>query len=233
MNLQVTEVAPGIHAYYRPDSSDERIFTEVIEVRIYRRKKIDFDVERGERWLDLGANIGAFALYCKIRGAVAECYEPDSDNFEILRHNVPEFKCHRTAVTVHHAAKIPFYQGRALHNYSRATAFPSPGLQPHPELMLANIHASALTNQEFDGVKMDIEGAEFGILDANLLPKCRKLVMEYHSSRDASADNLKRRLEYLQSKFPIVSYPPEFDRIISAGVATKTYFDRMIFARQQ
>lgn len=231
MNLDVLEVAPGIHAYYRPNSSDIRVLDEVLDVCIYRRRKINFDVERGERWLDLGANIGAFALYCKSRGAVAECFEPDLDCFEILRQNVPEFKCYPVAITHYRNPQIQFFIGR--NSFARATAFPTEGLKPHPAGVLPNIYAGVLKDRQFDGVKMDIEGAEFGILDQDLLPRCNKLVMEYHSSRDASAENLKRRLDYLRSKFAVVSYPPEFDRIIAANQDTKTYYDRMIFAKKE
>ena len=85
---------------------------------------------------------------------------------------------------------------------------------------------------------MDIEGSEGELIDQWLLPKTEKLCMEYHSSRDKSIENLKRRLGILKDKFKIVDYPPEFDRIISQGGNTSyegsqlTYFDRMIFCKE-
>lgn len=97
------------------------------------------------------------------------------------------------------------------------------------------MYAGCLTYQQFDGVKMDIEGSEGELIDQWLLPKCNKLVMEYHSSRDKSIENLRRRLEVLRGRFEVVSYPPEYDRIIAAGGNTSyegnqlTYFDRMVF----
>lgn len=221
---------------FRDNSSDPYVLQEVIVNRIYRRKKIGFDVEQGEHWLDLGANIGAFAVYCKLRGATAVCYEPDPDCYALLKQNVPEFERHRMAVTASKALALPFWKGKKSNNHSKATAVESPGLPKHPSGMLPNFWAGYLLNQHYDGVKMDIEGSEGDLIDQWLLPKCNKLCMEYHSSRDKSIVNLKRRLEKLKEKFEIVIYPPEYDRIIAAGSnenyegSQLTYFDRMVYA---
>jgi FkbM family methyltransferase len=237
MDLATRPYAEGITAYFRPNTSDICVLTEVIEQRIYRRARIDFDVKKGERWLDLGANIGAFAVYCRIKGATAVCYEPDSDCFEILKLNAPRFKIHPFAVTANYDEMIPFWKGKVSSNYSKATCIPSPNLPKHPAEYLQNVHASALVERSFDGVKMDIEGSEGELIDQWLLPKCNKLCMEYHSSRDKSIKNLERRLGILKEKFKIVDYPPEFDRIIQAnendsyGGSQLTYYDRMIFCK--
>lgn len=90
------------------------------------------------------------------------------------------------------------------------------------------MHASGLAGRKFDGIEMDIGGAEAGLLDDDLIPECRKLVLEYHTSRDQSMDNLRRRLAYLKSRFRTVRYPPELDRLVAAGGHTTTYFDRVI-----
>src|SRR5690349_1246697 len=90
---------PPVIAYYRPGSSDEDVLKEVIDRHAYRRKKDGFEVELGERWLDLGANIGAFALYCRLHGARAVCYEPEPDCFSILEKNAPGFEKFNFAVT--------------------------------------------------------------------------------------------------------------------------------------
>jgi len=238
MNLVTRSFSPDVIAYFRAGTSDSFVLEEVIQNRIYRRKKIDFDVNPKERWLDLGANIGAFALYCRLRGATTVCYEPDPDCFEILKLNAPDSILHKLAVTSREESSIPFWKGKITNNFSKNTSIPSPNLPKHPSGSLQNIHGSFLVDQEFDGVKMDIEGSEGELIDQWLLPKCQKLCMEYHSSRDKSIENLRRRIEILKSKFKIVSYPPEYDRIISEGGNSSyegsqlTYFDRMIFAKE-
>src|SRR5207344_2312360 len=88
-----------VEAWYRPGTSDENALIEVINKKAYRRGSVKFDVERGERWLDLGANIGAFALYARSKGATVECYEPMPDCFAILKKNVPKARLHNSAVT--------------------------------------------------------------------------------------------------------------------------------------
>lgn len=222
---------PARPMYYRPGTSDERVINEVIFNHIYRRQRARFDVWPQEHWLDLGANIGAFAVYCLIRGATAECYEPDPECYEILKLNVPELQCHNVAVTNKMTKSVQFWKGRLQNDHYRATAYPTKGLPDHPDKYLINKWGKFLLHTECDGIKMDIEGAEAGILDEQWIPNsCRKLCMEYHTSRDPSIANLARRLDYLKRRFRHVSYPPEYDRLIAAGVDTKTYFDRMVFA---
>jgi FkbM family methyltransferase len=218
----------GLAVHYRPGTSDERVLEEVITKATYRRVRMGFDVYPGETWLDLGANIGAFALYCKLRGATAVCYEPDPDCFALLARNVPEFEKYRTAVTAQAAATIPFWRGRAPTDHYRATAYPTPSLPRHPLGELPNRHGAFLTGLTFDGVKMDIEGSEAGLLDAGFIPSCQKLVLEYHLSRDPSMANLQRRLDWLRRRFRNVAYPAELDRLVAAGGSAKTFFDRLI-----
>jgi hypothetical protein len=55
------------------------------------------------------------------------------------------------------------------------------------------------------------------------------LVLEYHTSRDPSADNLKRRIGILKRTFPNVMYRPEYDRLMTEGGTVKTFFDRLIY----
>jgi len=237
MQLTIRPYSESVVAHFRANTSDEFVLNEVIEQRIYRRKKINFDVEAGERWLDLGANIGAFALYCRLRGAGAICYEPDPTCFKILELNAVSCICHNSAVTVSREPTLPFWKGKLAHNFSKATSIPSPSLPQHPNGHLPNTYAGILRESSFDGVKMDIEGSEGELIDQWLLPHCNKLVMEYHSSRDKSIENLKNRLEILKNRFSVVSYPPEYDRIIQAGGNDSyggnqlTYFDRMIFCK--
>lgn len=231
MQLTYSEIIPGIFAYYRADTSDERVLTEVVKNRIYRRVRLNFDVEGNETWLDLGANIGAFALYCQSRHARAVCYEPDPKCFEILKMNAPWMEKHQTAVTNRHERVLEFWKGSREDDHYRATAFPTSNLPKHPSGWLPNMHGSLLQIREYDGVKMDIEGAEAGLLDDMLIPRCKKFCMEYHTSRDHSTERLRDRLNFLKSRFKTVSYPPEFDRLIAQGGSAKTFFDRMVYAR--
>ncbi len=221
----------GIPLVYRPGTSDENILQEVLERKCYRRPSFGFDVEAGETWLDLGANIGAFAVYCKTVGATAICYEPDPDCFAILRRNAVDFRCINRAVSCKKDSRVSFFQSSASGKYARGSLLEYRGSKQHRTV--ENLWAGELKKQFYfvQVIKMDIEGSEFGILDEDLLPKCEKLVLEYHTSRDPSVDNLRRRLEKLHRRFREVRYPPEYDRLLREGNSAKTYFDRLIFCK--
>lgn len=225
MRLRVQNIE-GQSVFYRPGTSDERVLNEVIHKRCYRRVKDRFDVEAGERWLDLGANIGAFAVYCRLRGATADCYEPDVDCFSVLMRNARGFRCRNTAVTSLRVAELDYWVSKDRNNLHTGSVLKSRSGVMVPHGTVNNVCADTLDS--YDGVKMDIEGSEMGILDAQMLPRCHKLVIEYHSRRDPSSINLKKRLGYLKDTFDMVRYPPEFDRRIAAGVNEKTFYARLI-----
>ena len=217
------KIIQGRIVYYRP--GDESILAEVLEKQTYKRRY--FDILPGERWLDLGANIGAFALYCLLHGAIAECYEPDPACFEILIKNVPDCICHQSAVTYSTLEKIQFFQSNK-NTHSRGTIYPVRGYCAQNSV--PNTYAGTLCSQFFDGVKMDIEGSEGPILDDWLLPKCSKLVLEYHNSRDPSTANLAQRLKQLNRKFKQVRYPKKYDHAIESGVPIfRSFRDRLIY----
>jgi FkbM family methyltransferase len=209
---------------YREGTSDERVLQEVLS-GAYRKLSIGFDIRAGEQWLDLGANIGAFAIYCGQRKASVECYEPDPACFSLLRKNAPRGTvCINSAVSADCAAKLPFYTSNNKTEFSRYTLKQVNKFVPAG--VYANKYAGFLTARSFDGVKMDIEGSEGGLLDNWLVPKCRKLVLEYHSSRDTSVANFKRRVQQLRKHFSVVDYPAELDRIVASGaVEFKKWLD--------
>ena len=217
----------GVKGWHREGTTDAATLRGALVLRNYRKGSVKFDVERGERWLDLGANVGAFALYCWQRGAVAECYEPDAENFAILaKNNVGEFKLHQAAVSHCTMPQLAFYTVPDKNNFQRGSLFHVGKFKT----MVTNVYAGGkLTQERFDGVKWDIEGAEFGLIDHKLLPNTRKLVLEYHTSRDASMTALARRLAILQSRFQHVAYPSEYNSMLQHGGRQRSWYDRLIF----
>jgi FkbM family methyltransferase len=240
--------------HFRPRTSDERVLKEVLNQCTYRKKSIDFDVEEGEHWLDLGGNIGAFAIYCWQRGATCDSYEPEPDCFKILQMNVDPlkplckhghpayFSCHNSAVTHHPETSIPFYCGKKFDDHYRYTAIKSS--RPHPSGSLSNIHAPELfwpgaqisnktvrpPNQLWDGIKMDIEGSELGLIDCGFIPKVKKLVMEYHLTKDPNMANFRHRMKKLREIFKTVSYIPSLDNPYPRDTYPG-FYDRIIFCK--
>lgn len=233
IHLARLEVGGEHCIYYRSGTQDEAVIKEVITNHCYRRAGVGFDVEPGEHWLDLGAHIGSFALYCAVRGATATCYEADRYNHLVLARNVQGrrgFAAHHAAVTASTSELTTLWM-TARGDSRRHTVLHTP--RAESPVSVPNVYAGDLLPPgwavAWDGVKMDIEGSEMGMLDAALVPPCRKLVLEYHTSRDRSAANLKRRLDVLKDIFPNVLYPAEYDRLIGAGGEARTYFDRLVF----
>jgi len=222
--LVVTKIQ-GVNFRYRPDTTDSHTIREVFKDKSYRKVKVGFDVLPGERWLDLGANIGVFALYCHLAGARVTCYEPDEDNYTLLQRNCPWADCHMAAVTEHNCHEVDLYHNGDPSNTARHTVMRVRGYK-HSRLV-PNVWAGLLQGG-WDGVKMDIEGSELGIIDADLIPPCNKLVLEYHHSRDKSLANFARRLSRLRDQFHTVCYRAELDRMMQDGVGCPM-LDRMMF----
>jgi hypothetical protein len=59
---------------------------------------------------------------------------------------------------------------------------------------------------------MDIEGAEFGMIDQGMIPPCKMLVMEYHLSHDNDMAHFRKRIKILKKKFKTVYYIESMDQ---------------------
>lgn len=233
MKLSTMIVTEGVTAHYRPGTSDEGVLKEVIVRHCYARRRAGFDVMPGEKWLDLGANIGAFALYAKAHGAASvDGYEPDPDCFDILQRNCKGLGGLRiqAAVTNRKEKNLPFRKGRDDNDHYRATILQNNRLPAHPLGTLPNLHASAIRGRRYDGVKMDIEGSEFGLIDDELIPKCDKLVMEYHFLRDERDINrFRKRMNILAKYFKHIWFPAFIQKDIEAKRPYSGRLDTQIF----
>jgi FkbM family methyltransferase len=163
----------------------------------------DTDISSCRSVLDIGANVGAFALYMASRApeATIHCFEPESSNFEILQKNLIRAgiraTAHKLAVSASSGVGYLGLQGTSV-EYSLAVA------GDHSQKVecidwdgvfhLAGVKC-------FDFVKMDIEGTEREILttctDAQLR-QMRILSLEWHHSREelASLADRFRRLGF-------------------------------------
>lgn len=210
-----TTTRNGRAIYYRSGSSDWDAIAEVLSDECYLAP--GFAVYSGERWLDLGANIGAFSVFCELKGATVVAYEPDQECYDVLYKNVlnPESRCIRAAVTANDESMLPFYVSSKDQNHWRGTVLPTGGFIPAGHCR--NVCGANIMDQVFTGVKMDIEGAEHEILDAWMLPKCDKLVLEYHTSRDPSIKSLALRLKMIRERFKYVIVPSMYDTAVRHG----------------
>lgn len=199
--------------HYRPQTSDERCVVEVVDQETYAHNALGFRPHPGEHWLDLGANIGAFSFWCWLHGAKATAFEPDPLNFRILKLNVQQdgisCACHNEAVTVKTAPKVVFYSGAGPGDFYRNTCIPPPTIREMHDF--DNLCIKKLKGP-YDGIKMDIEGSEFPIIEQGLIPPCNKLVLEYHLSIDPEMSHFRRRIKLLKKRFKTVYYIESMDQ---------------------
>lgn len=91
--------------HVRPGTSDLKSINEVVARRGYARH--GFVPAAGEHWLDLGSNIGAFAVWAAShdKSIRVDAYEPDPTMCELIERNARANKVHKQ-ITVHQGAVV-------------------------------------------------------------------------------------------------------------------------------
>ncbi|HEV3436529.1 MAG TPA: FkbM family methyltransferase, partial [Gemmata sp.] len=123
--------------------------------------------------VDIGANIGAFALYVKLlyhQAALIHCFEPYPPNVELLRQNVAPFP----GVTVHpvglgaddRQAELLLHANNSGANSTRPDLVPNPIGRVRILIRNAGVMWDELGLAEVDVLKIDAEGAEVEILES-------------------------------------------------------------------
>lgn len=198
--------------YHRPGTSDEKAINEVIGEHSYRKgfrgTQIVFDVLRGETWLDLGANIGAFTVFAGKQGATVQAYEPFDESFEVLKLNrtlhAVKGKDHQLAV-VGGASGVATMSVMKNGNFWRNSIVK--GKRGERSAAVCSVNIEEIITKEIDGVKLDVEGAEFEIIESvRNWRRVKKLVLEYSFDYDNDMKNFYRRMDILRKHFPFVRH---------------------------
>jgi FkbM family methyltransferase len=143
--------------------------------------------------LDLGANIGSFALWANMRwpNSRIRCYEPNPGTFVYLKRNtahLPNVTAFNVAVFPGTKAREPFFarydgDGEAgLARYAGDT-FTESAMQPAIEVDV--VDPSKLTSADI--VKIDIEGGEAAVLAALDLSNTALVLAEFQNRRNRLA----------------------------------------------
>ena len=182
----VQETISGIRFYHRPGFSDLKTFEEVIGRKTYLKRGLK--IGAGEKWMDCGGNVGAFALLaCKL-GAEVTVYEPDPFNVDMIERNL---KLNGFEATVKQAAlvhddrkSVTLFIGNnsQVWRNSIVRKWNNKGIK----VPCLNFDDEA---KGFDACKMDIEGAEMPILE-NTSATFKKLVYEWSFDIDPSLTRL-------------------------------------------
>jgi len=147
----------------------------------------------GAKVLDLGANVGIYTAFCALHGAHVAAYEPDSETFYILSNMVKDTGLENAALN---NAAVLTYAGRTLfRGFGSETcgrlerngeAF-GPGQTTSEGGYSAVVDCvsfdDAIGNTDWDCVKIDVEGAEYGMLlyaSGKALRRIKFVYMELH-----------------------------------------------------
>ena len=189
--------------------------------------------------LDLGANVGSFSLWANLRWprSIVYAYEPHPGTFAILKRNTASFDNIRPV----NAAVFPTETERVLY-FGRFDGDGEAGVADCMTATFSHLDSentfsvSALHPRELppaDIIKVDVEGAEVGILKNMNLSAAALILVEYQN--DANRADIK---DILKEQF-VLEFEDEFawDDLLShkeyrADLAGN-HWGRMFFVRRE
>jgi FkbM family methyltransferase len=156
---------------------------DIFEMREYDHP--GFTVQPGWRVVDLGGNIGLFALLAASRGATVTSYEPHPRLAHHLQANTAKWgvECRQAAVVGEPAGPVKLYVNpeRDIRNSLLARDV-ADGSALTEAVDVPAVGLADVLDRECDLLKIDIEGGEFELLDqgADALRKARRIIAELH-----------------------------------------------------
>ncbi len=192
----------------RNGTTDQKVIAEVLIDNAYQNRAVPFIIEPQDKWLDLGANIGTFALLALSCGASVKCIEPEPVNYAILCKNLSSnFSENWGAVQIGvstSAGTGKLYLCNTEYNKYRHSMHISKNRE---SIDIDTVELSSLLDG-VDCIKMDIEGAEIDLLEqyGDKFKGIRKLVFEYTFDADPSIARFKAIIAKLRKSFGKVHY---------------------------
>jgi FkbM family methyltransferase len=163
----------------RRNTNDLFVLKENLKQRTYLRR---IRLEKTDVWLDVGANIGAFAVSIAREVKHVHCYEPDRGNFDLLLQNltlnkVSNVTAHRAAIVPGNETTIEFFLTKGRNKGSHSL-YAKRGREKVivPSMGIANVLRSVHPTK----IKIDAEGVEADLILAANLDRIREVVFEYH-----------------------------------------------------
>jgi FkbM family methyltransferase len=204
----------GLRFRVRRLAWDEGFLRHAIEREDYTKK--EFALSDSDTVIDVGANIGAFAVHAarQLHGGRVIAFEPAADNFALLEQNarlngLANLTPVRAAVAGT-TGSLTLYraQGSGAHSTTAGRLSSTTGTEQVEALSLEDV----FRRYEVDRcnlLKLNCEGAEFEILygaPAGILQRIDRIAMEYHATegKRGKADALIAHLR--KHGFQVVEY---------------------------
>ena len=164
----------------RLDSNDYAIINEIYGLSCYLNHP-RLEILEGDVVMDIGAHIGSFSILAAKKGAFVYAYEPDPDNYELLKINIALNRLEHLITPKNYA--VADYNGisklyRCPTNFGGHSLF-------HNKFRVLEIDVNVLKFEDekkpiIDFLKLDCEGGEYPIILNSNLDNVRQIVMEYH-----------------------------------------------------
>lgn len=178
----------------------------VAEIWLYRRyNRHDFGVKPGEIVVDLGGNVGVFAVHAGVVGEAKKVvsFEAHPDNFAFLKRNAEtnNRRFNRDAIVPVHQAVWEHDRGITLHDDPENPGGHSVVLGSGRAIQIPSTTLSAIFDQYqlpgCDLLKVDIEGAEYAVFESSrdALKRVGRIVMEHHKTETRDVGDAKKLLE--------------------------------------
>lgn len=218
---------PGIQVWLRRDPTfrDRTVLREVCDQGTYERPcfrlddTINAEVVPGDTWLDVGAHVGTFAALCLSVGAAVVAVEPDADNWDVLVRNGAtvaaaspgsRFVPVRAAVADHAGTtRLFLHPGNIAFRHS---THPSRETKMWRHVAVDAVPLPVLLEKygPFDGVKLDIQGAEIAAVDSvRDWGTVSKLCLEYDFEYAPNLPEFHAFVARLRSHFPLIHHPKQ------------------------
>jgi FkbM family methyltransferase len=204
-----TEMHGGLRFAVR-GAFDSSVCQEVAVKRCYERPRLGFVVRDGETWLDCGANIGAFAVWAERKhNARVFAYEACEENTAVARQNLSLNQCRSVVRTAFVTARS---NGVTSVSFNPRTPARSSAKSQGEQRFVPNVSlAEEIEKHSPQGLKIDIEGGEFALLDTGIpLQGLRAIAIEYHFRFDKDCEKARRRIAPLLAHFRHNSIPKTF-----------------------
>lgn len=209
------------------------LFHEIWLDGVYNRS--GYEVGQGDIVIDIGANIGTFAIYvaASAPGVKVFAYEPFPQNFDYLCKNISD--SYLTNVKPYRKAIAGMNEQRTL-NVSDAWVLNSLSANNEEHKTANGIQVECITLSEIlketercDLLKIDCEGSEYEIFyscSPETLSKIRRIVGEYHEFDVSPEKTGKALCEFLESNSFRIDHFAPIDSKTGAFFATNTVYKR-------
>jgi FkbM family methyltransferase len=192
----------------RKGTSDRKAVEEVVGRGGYKRKGHEPRV--GEHWIDIGANVGAFSVWAATLGATVEGFEPDPESAELAAHNININGLSNVARITTAALTTDSTEGTAnLHrNTARGNVWRNSLFKQWRGGDTIQVPTQPVTDYWLPGncIKLDAEGAEMPILEAQATQPVKKLVFEWSFDIDRSITRFNNVIEQLRNTYQDIHY---------------------------